>query len=1319
MANLIVTNLNDSGAGSLREKIQVANASLGVADTIRFADNLQGTITLTSGQLTLSDDITINGNTMGGAKSEITISGNNASRIFDVVGAGVDVALNSLTLTNGGTSTLAGGAIKVGAGGTQTLAINDTTIMNSTAGRGGALFASVGTQVSLTNALILGNTATSYGGGIYVKDGSLAMTNTTVTNNSANGDGGGIDINGNVVVNILNSTITGNRANADGAGTAFTGGGLDIFTPAANVILTNTVVADNFAGVGTTESDVFGTVDTANNSVFGTAAAITAGTANQLNIADVGLGPLALHGGSTATLNIISPTSVLINAGVNAAVTTTTDANGAPRIDSGRVDVGATEYVEANIVVTTLSDVVNAGDGVISLREAITLANTNAAPSHIVFQAGMNGSIALATGLILTNNVSINGDTNGDGDSNITLTDTATGLNAALISINANVTTELTSLTFSGIDSFGAASAISNKGSLTLSYSVLSGNSSTGNASYQIGGNGQNAATVFNSGSMVVNQTLFANNTAVGGVGNRGYNFSSGVNGGNASASILNLGGASLTLSGLALIGGTATGGAGERGSVALFDPGHPFIGFNGGNGGSAALGVLNSGTMSGTYGQGTIGSATGGVGGLGGAGTSGGLSGVNGVAGAGDTNNLNLGGVGAPTTANIGTELANNLVGVFDHRTVFGLGGADNITGTGKCYLFGGSGNDFLTSQTDSRVYGGLGNDMLINSALGGLSGLWDGGAGIDTFNASTGGAVFGLYIDLSTGQTNVSGTVRNIENIIGTNNAGLNDRLTGDAGANAFQGMAGTNTIFGGGGDDYIYGGVGADIIDGGADVDTVDYSTSAGVTINLLTHTQSGGDAANDTLTRIENIVGSNLSGDFLTGDDNANLLMGLGGDDTFKGGLGSDTYIGGGGTDTADYSDKTLAVQVVLNGNNIAAVTVGGIIEDNMSNVENIIGGSGADVLTGDLLANRFQGGLGADKLNGGDGFNFSSVQGSVYRLYEAALAREPDAGGLLNWVNAINGGTSLVAAAAGFVGSAEFTAKYGALNNTQFVTQLYANVLHRAPDAGGLANWVNALNAGSSRASVLTGFSESLEFKNNTALDTSGYMTNVFETSHLGDVYRLYGASLGRAPDAGGFVAQLNAVASGLSLNSLAANFLNSTEFQITYGSLSNTAFVTKLYNNVLHRAPEAAGLANWVNYLNSGATRVDVLLGFSQSAEYVLNTDTSLHGFIDTNMSSLWSDRLVGGAGNDDLFGGLGSDTFAFNKTGLGSDHIHGLDVFDHIEFTGFGYSTATQVLSHMSQVATDVVFTDQGETITFHNTQLAILKTQGVFVFA
>jgi hypothetical protein len=72
---------------------------------------------------------------------------------------------------------------------------------------------------------------------------------------------------------------------------------------------------------------------------------------------------------------------------------------------------------------------------------------------------------------------------------------------------------------------------------------------------------------------------------------------------------------------------------------------------------------------------------------------------------------------------------------------------------------------------------------------------------------------------------------------------------------------------------------------------------------------------------------------------------------------------------------------------------------------------------------------------------------------------------------------------------------------------------------------------------------------------------------------------------------------------------VANGFVGSTEFQTTYGNLSNTDFVTLLYANVLHRAPDTTGLNNWVGMLNSGQdTRAQVVVGFSESAEHITNT---------------------------------------------------------------------------------------------------------------
>jgi hypothetical protein len=108
------------------------------------------------------------------------------------------------------------------------------------------------------------------------------------------------------------------------------------------------------------------------------------------------------------------------------------------------------------------------------------------------------------------------------------------------------------------------------------------------------------------------------------------------------------------------------------------------------------------------------------------------------------------------------------------------------------------------------------------------------------------------------------------------------------------------------------------------------------------------------------------------------------------------------------------------------------------------------------------------------------FDTEGTAGKAFRLYQSALGRAPDAGGLGFQIRTLEGGESLRAVAQNFIGSPEFSAKYGALDNAAFVTQLYANVLHRAPDALGLAFHVNSLATGLGRADVLVGFSESPE-----------------------------------------------------------------------------------------------------------------------------------------------------------------------------------------------------------------------------------------------
>lgn len=102
-------------------------------------------------------------------------------------------------------------------------------------------------------------------------------------------------------------------------------------------------------------------------------------------------------------------------------------------------------------------------------------------------------------------------------------------------------------------------------------------------------------------------------------------------------------------------------------------------------------------------------------------------------------------------------------------------------------------------------------------------------------------------------------------------------------------------------------------------------------------------------------------------------------------------------------------------------------------------------------------------------------------GQAYRLYQAAFHRTPDAGGVGYWIAQLDNGASLRDVAQQFVGSAEFTALYGAApSDNAYITALYSNVLHRAPDAAGFAYWGGAMHNGGTRADVLQQFSESAE-----------------------------------------------------------------------------------------------------------------------------------------------------------------------------------------------------------------------------------------------
>ena len=130
------------------------------------------------------------------------------------------------------------------------------------------------------------------------------------------------------------------------------------------------------------------------------------------------------------------------------------------------------------------------------------------------------------------------------------------------------------------------------------------------------------------------------------------------------------------------------------------------------------------------------------------------------------------------------------------------------------------------------------------------------------------------------------------------------LSVNLANDAANVTLEGGSGNDLLVGGSGNDFFQGGGGTDAIAGGGGNDTASYRSSAlAVGVNLATGLGSGGDAVGDTLTGIENVLGSD-QGDILTGNGGANALSGFAGADTLHGGGGDDVLDGGAGDDTLD-------------------------------------------------------------------------------------------------------------------------------------------------------------------------------------------------------------------------------------------------------------------------------------------------------------------------------------------------------------------------------------------------------------------------------
>jgi predicted outer membrane repeat protein len=358
-ATLTVTNLNDSGSGSLRA--QLAAAATG--DTINFS--VTGVINLNSRLTSSGKSLTIQGPGAG----SLALVGNGIS--FNYSCCGYPVTISGIT-------------------------IRDVFLPS---GNGAAISAGDTTPLTLENVVISNNTAANgSGGGVYVSSG-LTINNSTFTGNSASSNGGAVW--GDEAITITGSTFTGNSA---------TSGGGVIFVSDDDYNVSNSVFTSNSAtnGGGIHISSSFGTTSIANTRLFANTASYGAGvyaqgvvTLNNVSInnnqATYEGGALALASSSTLTLN---NTSLYAN---------TAASGGAAYLYGGTMSV-INSTIANNQATSGNGGGIYTSDDVITLRNSTLARNSASGSGGGIYEASSFGSLTFKSSIIALNTAPSNPD---------------------------------------------------------------------------------------------------------------------------------------------------------------------------------------------------------------------------------------------------------------------------------------------------------------------------------------------------------------------------------------------------------------------------------------------------------------------------------------------------------------------------------------------------------------------------------------------------------------------------------------------------------------------------------------------------------------------------------------------------------------------------------------------------------------------------------------------------------------------------------------------------------------------------------------------
>ncbi|MDH3847017.1 MAG: right-handed parallel beta-helix repeat-containing protein, partial [Gammaproteobacteria bacterium] len=356
---ITVTNLNDSGAGSLRQAL----ADIASGGVVTFDPVLAGgTIGLTSGQLLAGRNVTVDASAAPG----LVVSGSNISRVLTVA-AGVTVTMNDLVVADGVGAPQGGGILNLGTLNLDRVVVRDNVETSSGPASfdfgGGAIYNGAFATLNLTDSTVANNASINQpGGGVYgFFNSTVNIVRSTISSNVSGDVAGGLRTLGNLTV--VNSTIFGNVSTAWHGGAAFITDG--------TAVITNSTISGNSAPAGTAGGLMVATFGapvsvTVTNSVVasngdydcqvegGGAAVLTSGGSNVFadpscnpvasDMVDVDplLGPLADNGGPTLTQALLLGSPAIDSA--DDADCPTSDQRGVLRPQGAGCDVGAFEF---------------------------------------------------------------------------------------------------------------------------------------------------------------------------------------------------------------------------------------------------------------------------------------------------------------------------------------------------------------------------------------------------------------------------------------------------------------------------------------------------------------------------------------------------------------------------------------------------------------------------------------------------------------------------------------------------------------------------------------------------------------------------------------------------------------------------------------------------------------------------------------------------------------------------------------------------------------------------------------------------------------